>query len=207
MTASIVVLALAFFALSIYNAREVLGFIEKQGSDGIRPQIAKIYGADPRGAASLEHSLLLLEAEAMDKRYAQASALLMSRIWTRQLTFITGMVLAFIGAVFILGKLREDATTASLGSESWKTAINSSSPGLLLAFFGTTLIALAVLVQPQIGVQDRPIYIAVAMQAPAGAVRDESVEILGPALDPGLGDPGPGARDTVVKTPDEAGKP
>ncbi len=207
MTASIVVLAMAFFAFSVYNAREVLGFIEKRGSERVRPQIEKVYDTGQRRGGSLEHSLLLLEAEAMDKRYAQASALLMSRIWTRQLTFITGMVLAFIGAVFILGKLREDATTATLGSETWKSAITSSSPGLLLAFFGTTLIALAVLVQPQIGVQDRPVYIAVAMQAPSGAVHDEAIDLLGPPLDPGLSAPGSAATDKAAKSPDEAGKP
>ena len=80
----------------------------------------------------------------------RATALLMSRIWTRQLAFITGVVLAFIGAVFIIGKSSENKTDANLGGPHWQAGISSTSPGLILGFFGTVLMAVALVVQPQV---------------------------------------------------------
>jgi len=172
MTRFLVVIAIAFFALTIYNGYEMRSFVSRGDAQSIRDKLSSLAAGDRRGAGLVEQSLLLLEAEAMDKRYQQASALLVSRIFTRQLTFITGMVLAFIGAVFILGKLSEAPTNAELGVEQLKAAITSSSPGLILAFFGTTLIALTIAIQPRIEVQDRPIYFAtttVAAGQPPGA--------------------------------------
>lgn len=129
----------------------------------------------------------------MDKRYRQASALLMSRIWTRQLAFMTGMVLAFIGAVFILGKLSEARTDVSLGDDHWKTAISSSSPGLILAFFGTVLLGTALIVQPKIEVQDRPVYFMtmglVRNTKPARPAAGNSAQPDTGAIDPGLANP------------------
>jgi hypothetical protein len=189
MTGALIVLAILFFAISFYDAREVRGFVAMQGQESVREQLQNVLGNEGASQSTnvLERSLLLLEAEAMDKRYAQATALLMSRVWARQLTFITGMVLAFMGAVFILGKLREGGTEANLGTASFKAAITSSSPGLVLAFLGTTLIAITMMFQPQIGVQDRPVYIAGALKTAGGGSGTGSGVTA--ALDPGLGDP------------------
>jgi hypothetical protein len=46
----------------------------------------------------------VLEADALQRRYHQANANMLARVWTRQLGFITGMLLALVGAAFILGR-------------------------------------------------------------------------------------------------------
>ncbi len=108
----------------------------------------------------ITRSLLLLEADALDKRYHQANALLMSRIWTKHLAFITGEIMALLGAVFILGKLKEDPAKIGGGATGWRVDIASTSPGIVLACFGTILLIVAVTSQTRITVTDHPVYIA-----------------------------------------------
>ncbi len=106
-----------------------------------------------------QHALLLLEADTLDKRYHEASALLMSRIWSRQLAFITGMVMSFLGAVFILGKLSESASQISGGAGDWKVAITSASPGIILSVLGTVLLISSLYVRASLDVSDGPAYV------------------------------------------------
>jgi hypothetical protein len=193
MSRSLVVLALIFFGLSVYDVYEMRSFVRQDTTQSARSRVEELLRANKAGLPAsggvdlVQQSLLLLEADSMDKRYRQASALLMSRIWTRQLAFMTGMVLTFIGAVFILGKLSEARTDANFGNDHWKAAISSSSPGLILAFFGTVLIGTALIVQPKIEVQDRPVYFMTM-----GVVRQGSATVTGnpPIPDPGAIDPG-----------------
>jgi hypothetical protein len=199
MTRFLVLLAIGFFGLCIYDVYETRSFVSSETSERALLRIEQLLdpkaGAQPSSRVSidlLQQSLLLLEADAMDKRYRQASALLMSRIWTRQLAFLTGMVLAFIGAVFILGKLAENKTDVSLGAEQWKGAISSTSPGLILASFGTLLITVSLIVQPNIEVQDRPIYFVTMgvvrnPNASADKLENSRDKDAGP-INPGLGE-------------------
>jgi hypothetical protein len=161
----IVVLAIVFFGLSVFNLLQIGNFIEAEHGANIRTviqeQVTKETSANssPAPEQAFRQSLLLLEADALDRRYHQASAVLMSRIWTKQLAFITGMVMAFLGAIFILGKLSEGRSTISGGHSDWQTTISSSSPGIILSFFGTVLLVVALLVQTTISVQDSPVYV------------------------------------------------
>ena len=41
----------------------------------------------------------------MQRRNQQASAAMISKLWTRQMGFMTGMLMALIGSAFILGRL------------------------------------------------------------------------------------------------------
>jgi hypothetical protein len=107
----------------------------------------------------IRRGLLILEADALDRRYHQASALLMSRIWAKNLAFMTGMILAFIGAIFILGKLSESPSAVKGGGSNWNVSITSASPGILLAFFGTTLVALSIIIHENIDVHDGTAYL------------------------------------------------
>ena len=165
-TRFLIVIAIAFFLLSMFDVYQMRKFVKDETVGEVRAKIEAV--VLPRGPAVLNaepteiiwKSLLLMEADAMDKRYRHASALLMSRIWTRQLAFMTGMVLTFIGAVFILSKLSNGRTDVSVGAQDWKTGISSTSPGLVLAFFGTILLGISLVYQPKIEVQDRPIYFA-----------------------------------------------
>jgi hypothetical protein len=102
-------------------------------------------------------SLAKLEEHALKRRYHQANVLLMSRIWTRYLGFVTGMILALVGAAFILGKLREPET--KLDAEGlWKFSITTASPGLILALLGTILMVTTIVTHHEIETKDVPTY-------------------------------------------------
>jgi hypothetical protein len=64
------------------------------------------------------------------------------------------MILAFIGAVFILAKISESATKLQASSADkteglpgLKLALQSTSPGLILASFGLILMIVAILMR------------------------------------------------------------
>lgn len=105
-------------------------------------------------------TLTLLEANTVQNRYHQANVLLMSRVWTSYLGFVTGMVLAIVGAVFILGKLREESSTVGTESALWKITVTSTSPGLVLAILGTALMLSTILTHHAINVVDKPTYMS-----------------------------------------------
>jgi len=163
MSRFIVSMAAVFFVFSGIHIYQVTRFIQTEDGPDIRKlihdEIARSTGQPITPAEVTEHSVLLLEADALDRRYHQAGGLLMSRIWSRQLAFITGMVMAFVGAVFILGKLSESTTEASGGAGEWKVAISSASPGIILSFFGTVLLTSSLFVRATLDVSDGPAYI------------------------------------------------
>ena len=170
MTGFIIALAAIFFCFSAIHLYQVSGFIEVEHGRDIRTQIesevARPANSPASGEETLQNSLLLLEADTLDKRYHEASAILLSRIWTRQLAFITGMVMAFLGAVFILGKMSESTSNISGEGGQWKVAITSASPGIILSFFGTVLLITSLLIQSPLDLTDGPAYIG-ALRRPA----------------------------------------
>ena len=105
-------------------------------------------------------TLSILEGNALQRRYHQANVLLMSRIWTAYLGFITGMILALVGATFILGKLRESESKVDAGSEGWKFSMTTASPGLILALLGTILMMTTIIGHYEIKVNDGQLYTA-----------------------------------------------
>ena len=105
-------------------------------------------------------TLSILEGNALQRRYHQANVLLMSRIWTGYLGFVTGMILALVGATFILGKLRESESKADAGSAGWKFSVTTTSPGVILALLGTTLMITTIMGHYEIKVNDGQLYTA-----------------------------------------------
>jgi len=104
-------------------------------------------------------TLSLLEANALQHRYHHAGVLLISRIWTRYLGFVTGTILAMVGAAFILGKLQE--ASSNLGAEGglWKVSLTTASPGLVLATLGTALMLATLATSMDLQVNDGPVYL------------------------------------------------
>lgn len=124
-------------------------------------------GFDTRLNYSKWKTLSLLEANALQRRYHQAGVLLISRIWTRYLGFVTGTILALVGAAFILGKLRETSTNFGAESGLWKVSMTSASPGLILAALGTVLMLATLATNLEMQVNDGPIYV---LQPPAAQI-------------------------------------
>jgi len=104
-------------------------------------------------------TLVALESNVLARRYHQAEVLLMSRIWTSYLGFVTGMILALVGATFILGKLQESKSDISAESKIWKVSISTASPGLLLTLLGTILMVTTMVSKSRIDVTDAQIYL------------------------------------------------
>lgn len=160
MAAAVVLAGLIFSAVAIARYDRIVSAVSTRPA--IEGQILRAAGdlpAEARVAA-------LLEAEALGRRYDQAQAAMLSKLWTRNMGFVTGMMLALVGAAFVLGELRIDASQVSGGTETAKIAISSSSPGLILCVLGVVLIVTALNVSYAVNAQDAPVYYRLAGVAP-----------------------------------------
>ena len=84
----------------------------------------------------------------------------MSRIYIKYLGFFTGMILAIVGAVFIISKLKEDVTELEgTIQEKTKFRLLSSSPGIIFGLLGTALMMTTILTHSEISVKDMPLYL------------------------------------------------
>lgn len=111
---------------------------------------------------------VVLEERTLERRYHQANALLMSRIWVSYLSFVTGMILCLVGAAFVLAQVRGPAAEVALNGGAVGGSVKSASPGLVLAVLGTTLIALSITTNHQIAVNDGAVYLDVDLSGGAG---------------------------------------
>lgn len=106
------------------------------------------------------YSLVKMEEFSINRRYNQGGVLLMSRIYIKYLGFFTGMILAIVGSVFIISKLKEEVSELE-GSFQDKTKLRlvSSSPGIIFGVLGTTLMMTTILTHSEIDVKDMPLYL------------------------------------------------
>ncbi len=194
MVGVVLVLAIFFFVATIYQLfllNEKIDNAPLLKSDEILLRDSSHKDSPQRGylqSSFVEHqwdTLVLLEFQTLQQRYHQANVLLMSRTWVRYLGFISGMVLAFIGAIFILGKLTDQPTSLSVGPDnsdsgqkpesgkvadplatrlalqqaSLKMTLATQSPGIVLAVLGTFLMLVTIIVHRPIEVSDVPSYL------------------------------------------------
>ncbi len=106
------------------------------------------------------YSLVKMEEHSINRRYNQGGVLLMSRIYIKYLGFFTGMILAIVGSVFIISKLKEDVSELE-GSVQEKTKFRliSSSPGIIFGVLGTALMMTTILTHSEINVKDMPLFL------------------------------------------------
>ena len=100
-----------------------------------------------------------LESHALERRYHQANAQLMARVWMRYLGFLTGMTLSLVGAAFILGQLQGPKSTLQGKTGSMEISVKSASPGILLATLGVILMVTTIVTRHLVDVKDAPVYI------------------------------------------------
>lgn len=105
-------------------------------------------------------SLARMEEKSLDRRYSQGGLLLVSRIFTKYLGFFTGMILAMVGSIFIIGKLQEKTTEieGEVGN-GIKGKLASSSPGIIFGVLGTVLMLSTILQHSEIAVTDKPLFL------------------------------------------------
>lgn len=100
----------------------------------------------------------------------------MSRVWARYLGFVTGMILALVGAVFVLGKLREEATEVQTGTSGAMLSLRSASPGLIMAILGVALMATTIVTHHSMEWADSSVYLRMAYPKPDIGHIDEPIE-------------------------------
>lgn len=111
-------------------------------------------------AATRLKGAVTLEAANIDNQFHQGGVLLMSRVWTTYLGFVTGMILALVGAAFVLGKLHdEDASELKGEGHGLSASLTSASPGLMLAMLGVALMITSIVIHHSIEVTIRAIYL------------------------------------------------
>jgi hypothetical protein len=184
----IVALTAAFFAFSAVDLDQVNDFIEAADQDhphdvskdktasNSTMQPASVSEIPPVLMTQEEYfkiRLLGLETELVDKRFHLESAVLMSRIVVKQLSFITGIVMALLGALFILGKLSELPSKVEGGTAQWHVGINSASPGLILSFFGTVLLVISLSSEINLDTREHAVYVSRADYIPAASTIGE----------------------------------
>ena len=122
-------------------------------------------------AATRLKAIVTLEASALDLQYHQAGVLLMSRLWTTYLGFVTGMIFALVGAMFVLGKLESDPSElkTKVGT-ALDTSFKSASPGLVLAVLGVILMITTIVTHHTIDVTTRAVYLRDSQDGPSQIV-------------------------------------
>jgi hypothetical protein len=120
-------------------------------------------------------TMALLERDVVRQRYGQVNSTLLLRAWTRQMGFVTGMMLAFVGAIFILAKLSDSGTQLNAEGSGLKGALSTSSPGIVLCVLGTTLMLVTLTINFEFATVDRPVYLA-----PVGLVAAPAAELPPP---------------------------
>ncbi|MHB8766787.1 MAG: hypothetical protein ACYDA8_20960 [Deferrisomatales bacterium] len=202
MAGSIVAMGVFFFAASLYQLYYLHGAVRSPGFDVARVIGEFEAGAEPdRWRGDPEHllwkTLVLLEHDLVQRRYHQVNAAMLARVWTRYLGFVTGMILALVGAAFILGKIREAPSEIKAEGGGFQASVASASPGILLAFLGTVLIAITLWVPFEVQTRDVPVYLSPATAAAPPAALPAPLPFPEPPALPGSAaapEPGAGAR-------------
>jgi hypothetical protein len=163
MTGTLLSLTAFFLIVSLIQIAYLHRRIEQSPQVDLHQPISVLAPIRPSSAAEAIQladgmSKVLLEANAMDRRYHQASVVLMARVWTSYLGFVTGMVLAIIGAVFILGRVQGTHTSMEAKVAEVNAALKTSAPGIVLAAMGMLLMIATLYVRYDITVSDRAIY-------------------------------------------------
>lgn len=139
-----------FFCVTIaWETRYIQSRMESALEIDLRPAVSQEFRAN---------GTFLLEADLIERRYRAANVAALSRIYLVFLGFGTGMVLALVGATFVLGKISEPETSIDGAGASFKASLRSGSPGIILAFFGTALMLATIYSKTDISVSDRAVY-------------------------------------------------
>ncbi len=165
-------LTLFFFAVSLGQMVYLHSRIDADAGPAIGAQLDEQIALRGEGAdlRLLEmRARVVLEERTLERRYHQANALLMSRIWVSYLSFMTGMILCLVGAAFVLAQVRAPAAEVSLSGGAVGGSVKSASPGLVLAVLGAALIALSITTNHQIAVNDGAVYLDRDLAGDVGA--------------------------------------
>lgn len=161
MTWTLLVLAAVFFVASGLELRTLHRTLQEGERLDLPAEMRALAAASPQASPDARTlAALALERHVVERRHHHGRAFLMARIWAQYLGFLTGMILALVGATFILGKLREPTSKVELKVlEKVGMNVATASPGILLGLAGTALMITAMVARPEITVTDAPVYL------------------------------------------------
>jgi hypothetical protein len=151
----------------VYGTYSQLNRVSSQITES--PMLDLAPALDERALEQDWKARVILEGNALERRYHQANVLLLSRVWLRYMGFLTGMIIGLTGATFILGKLSEPESRVAGEAAAMKFSIATASPGLVLVLLGTVLMITTVVTNPAIEVKDSRTYLG-EKDAPASEV-------------------------------------
>jgi uncharacterized membrane protein len=106
------------------------------------------------------YALTKMEEYSINRRYNQAGEILVSGIYTKYMGFFTGMILAIVGAIFIISKLKEDTSNLEgTINEHINFKLVSSSPGIVFGVLGTLLMVTTIFKTVESNVTDAPLFL------------------------------------------------
>jgi hypothetical protein len=161
MVGAVVATALFFAVISVREFGKIETWLVSQSSPAPTTAASGIQPAtfDQQLQLSSAREGFALEREAMARRYNQGNLLIATRLWTRMMGFVTGMILALIGAAFVLGKLSEDTSELMATSSNVSVSLKSASPGIILCVLGTILMAMTIWVPVDLSTHDAALYV------------------------------------------------
>lgn len=89
------------------------------------------------------------------KRYEAVMVSLRNRFLLRTVTFLLGSLIVVLGAIVVIRGVRDGGNDIDIGiSEKLKVKFKSSTPGLVLALFGTLIILTALISEKKLVTED-----------------------------------------------------
>lgn len=114
-------------------------------------------------------AIVALERDVIYNRLHVTKAALATRTWMRFMSLVFGAILVVIGAAFILGKIStKDTNTGEFSFGDVKGSLATSSPGLMLVFMGSLLIAVPNFSTQSITTNDTGSFIAKGLASGVG---------------------------------------
>jgi ABC-type multidrug transport system fused ATPase/permease subunit len=161
MMGSLVFVGLVFIAATLWFFRALQERLEYKTTNLVEviERLPKLEDPKKEGQTYRDWYIrAVLESTALQQRFNVQATVVNGRVWTRFMGFLTGMLLALTGCVFVLGKLRESITFTGEGQGA-KAALATSSPGVFLAFLGAAVISISLLVQSSVEMTDVAVYL------------------------------------------------
>lgn len=170
-----------FFATSYLQYQRLENFVTGSIDNSELASTFSTYEKGQKAPLAIHYIQWKADLLVQEQRRAQvtrrASAVLLGSIWTQNLGFVTGMILAVLGASFIMAKLSEPTTSLEAEGAGAKASLTTASPGIVLAVLGTVLMIMAMSVKFSATIKD-PIVVS-----PAENLTESSEDFLPPTDD------------------------
>ncbi|MDH3890065.1 MAG: hypothetical protein OEV49_03195 [candidate division Zixibacteria bacterium] len=160
----VLLLILAFLVVSAIETYTLKKHIYNNNAQSLPESLAALdslftKGRQLQSAEAMNwYTRVALEEQALTKRYDQARSVLLFSIYTRFLGFYTGMILALVGTLFVLGKIEDSGSEIEVEGAFGK-AMAQGSPGIIMAVLGTVLMLTTIVKEFEIQVTDLPLFV------------------------------------------------